>query len=82
MANCILKDESIDITGLTLQEAHQVKIALIHFSKKNLPATQEEKRFNTEIVTSIDKAQDSMCRKLEKQGGMHIITDDNSEKKK
>jgi hypothetical protein len=67
MANCILKDGSIDITGLTLHEAHQIKIALIHFSKKNLPATREERGFNTEIVLSIDKAQDSMCRNLEKQ---------------
>ena len=64
MANCILKDCAIDITGLSLQEAHQIKIALIHFSKKNLPSTHEERSFNTEIVTSLDKAQDSMCRTL------------------
>jgi len=31
MANCILKDRAIDIIGLSLQEAHQIKIALIHF---------------------------------------------------
>ena len=67
MANCILKDDAIDIIGLTLNEAHQVKVALIHFSKKDLPATREERNFNTEIVISIDKAQDSMCRNLEKQ---------------
>ena len=67
MANCILKNDAIDITGLSLQEAHQVKIALIHFSKRNLPSTREERNFNTEIVISIDKAQDSMCRNLEKQ---------------
>lgn len=68
MANCILKNDAIDITGLSLQEAHQVKVALIHFSKKNLPSTNEERNFNTEIVISIDKTQDSMCRNLEKQG--------------
>jgi len=68
MANCILKDDAIDIIGLSLQEAHQVKVALIHFSKKNLPSTSEERNFNTEIVISIDKAQDSMCCNLEKQG--------------
>jgi len=67
MANCILKDEAIDITGLSLHEAHQVKVALIHFSKKNLPSTREGRNFNTEIVISIDKAQDSLCRNLEKQ---------------
>ena len=67
MANCILKDDAIDIIGLSLQEAHQVKVALIHFSKKNLPSTCEERNFNTEIVISIDKAQDSLCRNLEKQ---------------
>ncbi|HZK68576.1 MAG TPA: hypothetical protein VFC36_03155 [Paludibacter sp.] len=64
MANCILKEGGIDITGLSLMEAHQIKIALIHFSKKNLPATREERNFNVEIVTSLDKAQDSMCRAL------------------
>ena len=64
MANCILKDGAIDITGLSLQEVHQIKIALIHFSKKNLPSTCEERSFNSEIVTSLDKAQDSMCRAL------------------
>ena len=64
MANCILKDGAIDITGLSLQEVHQIKIALIHFSKKNLPSTREERNFNAEIVTSLDKAQDSMCRNL------------------
>jgi len=68
MANCILKDDAIDIIGLTLQEAHQVKVALIHFSIKDLHSTDEERNFNTEIVISIDKAQDSMCRNLEKQG--------------
>jgi hypothetical protein len=66
MANCILKDRAIDIIGLSLQEAHQIKIALIHFSKKNLPSTREERNFNAEIVTSLDKAQDSMCRALPK----------------
>ena len=66
MANCILKDRAIDIVGLSLMEAHQIKIALIHFSKKNLPCTCEERNFNTEIVTSLDKAQDSMCRALPK----------------
>ena len=64
MANCILKDGAIDITGLSLQEVHQIKIALIHFSKKNLPTSREERNFNAEIVTSLDKAQDTMCRNL------------------
>jgi len=61
MANCILNDRAIDITGLSLMEAHQIKVALIHFSKKNLPSTRD-RNFNAEIVTSLDKAQDSMCR--------------------
>ena len=37
MANCILIEGGIDITGLSLMEAHQIKIALIHFSKKIFP---------------------------------------------
>ena len=68
MVNCILNNGAIDIIGLSINEAHQIKLALIHFSSKNLPASREEKNFNAGIVTSIDKAQDTMCRNLEKQG--------------
>lgn len=68
-ANCTAYNGSIDITELTIEEAHQIKIALIHFAKKNLPnTTREERSFNQTMVTKIDKAQHEYCCNLEKQG--------------
>ncbi len=68
MANYRTHNGSIDITGLTIDEAHQIKLALIHIAGKNLPrTTREERTFNTEMVTIIDMAQHEYCSKLERQ---------------
>lgn len=67
-ANCKTNNGSIDITGLTIEEAHQIKLALIYLSKKNLPnTTREERSFNEAMVTKIDQAQHEHCCNLEKQ---------------
>ena len=68
MAACKTNNGAIDITNLTIEEAHQIKLALIFLSKKNLPTTtREERSFNAEMVTNIDKAQHEHCCNLEKQ---------------
>lgn len=69
MVKCITGNGAINIIGLTPEEAHQIKISLLHFSKKNLPnTTREERSFNEEMVNKISHAQSELCSNPIKQG--------------
>jgi hypothetical protein len=60
MSECIVRNEEISIAGLTLDQAHQIKMAIISY-----PAKTEDQEFNRKLVLEIDKAQDEVCRNIE-----------------
>ena len=60
MSECIVRNEEISIAGLTLDEAHQIKMAMISY-----PAKAEDQEFNRKLVLEIDRAQDEVCRNIE-----------------
>ena len=60
MSECIVRNEEISIAGLTVDQAHQIKMAMISY-----PAKTEDQEFNRKLVLEIDRAQDEVCRNIE-----------------
>jgi hypothetical protein len=67
-AECKTNNGVFDITGLTIDQVHQIKISLIHLAKKNLPnTTREDRSFNEAMVKNISDAQHQYCSTPVKQ---------------
>ena len=62
MANCIVKEGMIEIVGLTITEAHQIKRALRMGALKHQWTEREEKEFCDHMTREISHAQ-SHCIK-------------------
>jgi len=66
MSECIVRNEEISIAGLTVDQAHQIKMAMISY-----PAKTEDQEFNRKLVLEIDRAHNEVCRNIEIGGDLN-----------